>query len=244
MLSLIFLSLALIATVIYFWRHRMPSDKNKSINRYDRKKPTITAPEKLSEEAITEQLCKNDDENVREIKLESKDPLMNDASESYEKPLKKQAPFEQSDYLVAVYLVAKEGETYSGYELLQALLSAGLRYGQQKIFHRHMHKDGRGDVLFHCASATPPGTFDLTKMGSFSGRGLCLFFTANEVEEPLAAFDCLMETLDQLIDDLGGDVFDEKRGLFTKDKMIQHRQQLRMIENNKTNTDMFSSIDA
>jgi len=244
MMSLIFLSLALIATVIYFWRHRMPADKKRSINRYDRKKSSIAAPEKLSEEAITEQLCKNDDENVREIKVEGRDPLMNEVSALDEKPAKKQASFEQADYLVAVYLVAKDGESYSGYELLQALLSAGLRYGQQKIFHRHMHKDGRGDVLFHCASATAPGTFDLTKMGSFSGRGLCLFFTANEVEEPLAAFDCLMETLDQLIDDLGGEVFDEQKALFTTEKMIQHRQQLRMIESNKTTTDMFSAADA
>ncbi|MDP1574008.1 MAG: cell division protein ZipA C-terminal FtsZ-binding domain-containing protein [Coxiellaceae bacterium] len=244
MASLIFLSLALIATVVYFWRHRMPVDQKKSINRYDRKRSTAVAPEKLSEDIITEQLCKNDDENVREIRAEGKDPLMNELSEIDEISTKKQVPFEQSDYIVAVYLVAKEGEHYSGYELLQALLSAGLRYGQQKIFHRHTHKDGRGDILFHCASATAPGTFDLTKMGSFSGRGLCLFFTAGEVEEPLAAFDCLMETLDQLIDDLGGDVFDEKHALFTKDKMIQHRQQLRMIENNKTTTDMFSSAEA
>lgn len=239
MMSLIFLSLALIATVIYFWRHHIPGDKNKSINRYNGKKTRAAAPEKLSEEIITEQLCKNDDENVREITSEIKDPLMNEVSDYSDKAAKKQMSSNEPDYIIALYLIAKEGETYSGYELLQALLSAGLRYGQQKIFHRHTHKDGRGEILFHCASATAPGTFDLTKMGSFSGRGLCLFFTANEVEEPLAAFDCLLETLDQLVEDLGGEVLDEKQALFTKEKMMQHHQQLRAIENNKTTVDMF-----
>ena len=77
---------------------------------------------------------------------------------------------------VILYLMAPSNSTFGGYELLQALLSAGLRFGEQQVFHRHEHKDGRGKTLFHCASAESPGTFDLSKMGSFATRGLCLFF--------------------------------------------------------------------
>ena len=150
---------------------------------------------------------------------------------------------QQSDCVIVLYLMAPEGMAYAGYELLQALLSAGLRYGQHRIFHRHTHKDGRGEILFHCASALSPGTFDLTQMGSFSCSGLSLFFSAASVADPLATFDCLLETVDQLSEDLGGQVLDEKRELFTKEKMIQYRQKIRMFENNKTTADLFATID-
>lgn len=145
----------------------------------------------------------------------------------------------QADCVVAIYLIAPEGCVYGGYELLQALLSAGMRYGKNRIFQRHVHKDGRGDILFHCASAIAPGTFDLTQMGAFSSTGLCFFFSASEVEEPLSAFDCLLETIDQLVDDLGGQVLDENRELFTKDRMVRYRQHIRQFESGKTTADLF-----
>jgi cell division protein ZipA len=126
--------------------------------------------------------------------------------------------------------MAPENCVYGGYELLQALLSAGLRYGKQRIFHRHTHKDGRGDILFHCASATEPGVFDLTKMGSFTSKGLCFFFSATPSEDSMTTFDCLMEMLDQLIEDLGGQVLDDRRELLTKEKMLNYRQKIRAIQ--------------
>src|SRR4051812_25541658 len=52
----------------------------------------------------------------------------------------------QNDCVVVMHVMAPEGTTYTGYELLQALLSTGMRFGKQNIFHRHEHKDGRGEV--------------------------------------------------------------------------------------------------
>lgn len=144
------------------------------------------------------------------------------------------------DCVIALYLMASDNCVYGGYELLQSLLSVGLRYGKQRIFHRHAHKDGRGNVLFHCASALAPGTFDLTKMGAFTTKGFCFFFSADAVEDPLAAFDCLLETLDQLIEDLGGRVLDDQRVLLTKERVAQYRQRLRTVMNNHTTADMFN----
>lgn len=146
----------------------------------------------------------------------------------------------QADCVIILYLMAPESSAYAGYELLQALLSAGLRYGKQRIFNRHEQKDGRGDVLFNCASAIAPGTFDLTKMGAFSCKGLCLFFTTSSVPDPLSTFDCLLETIDQLVEDIGGQVLDDKRAVFTKERMVQYRQQIRAYENGKMTADMFA----
>lgn len=148
----------------------------------------------------------------------------------------------QPDVLVALYLMAPENSVYAGYELLQVLLSAGLRFGEHRIFHRHTNKDGRGHILFHCASAAAPGTFDLSKMGSFTSPGLCLFFSVAQTGDLLATFDVMLNTIDQLVDDLGGRVLDENHEPFTKEKMILLRKKMRTVETNKNTLDMFETI--
>lgn len=148
----------------------------------------------------------------------------------------------QPDVFVALYLMAPENSVYAGYELLQALLSAGLRFGEHRIFHRHANKDGRGHILFHCASAVAPGTFDLSKMGGFTSSGLCLFFSIAQTGDLLATFDVMLNIIDQLVDDLGGRVLDENHESFTKEKMILLRKKIRTVEANKNTLDMFETI--
>src|SRR3990167_2480566 len=176
MLSLFFLSLALIASVIYILRNKK---SRVADNRYQRKTPVLHAESTaMGESEIAKQLY-DDVSN-----LEAIDDVLGIATpKKTEIKIPTRTHTHTPNHVVAVYLMATEGGAYTGYELLQALLSAGLRYGKQNIFHRHAHKDGRGDVLFHCASAIPPGTFDLTQMGSFSCKGLCLFFEASSVDE-------------------------------------------------------------
>lgn len=144
---------------------------------------------------------------------------------------------------VVLYLMAPEKCVFAGYELLQALLSAGLRYGHQQIFHRHTHKDGRGEVLFHCASAEKPGSFDLSKMGSFTTSGLSLFFSPDRMSDPLDTFDVMLDTIDQLVEDLSGVVLDENRQLLTKEKMVKMRQWIRSIAESKNTADMFAEVN-
>lgn len=217
------LILAGCAIGLYFWSLNQTAPSN----RY-RKSRSIPM-----QEIPTQPLHNMSDALFDSKKDETQSTLMatNSAKTDHSQPI---------DHTIILYLMAPEGQLYAGYELLQALLSAGLRFGKRRIFHRHVHKDGRGDILFHCASAVEPGTFDLTKMGAFTCTGLSFFFSTSAVEDPLATFDCLLETLDLLIEDLGGQVLDDSRTLFTKEKMIQYRQKIRASERNKMTTDMFA----
>ena len=228
--SIIFLAMML-AGIYFYFRQNRPEPGN----RYHRNKPIarFELEEKNHADIFLNEdsLPKNNSDDALGLHSVEKKPDV-----SVQKSMNPQQP----DCLVVLYLMASEESEYAGYELLQALLSAGMRFGKQRIFHRHEHKDGRGEILFHCASAVAPGTFDLAKMGSFSCKGLCLFFAASEVNEPLSTMDCLLETIDQLVEDLGGNVLDEKRAIFTKEKMVGLRQQLRAFETRKTTVDMFA----
>jgi len=78
-----------------------------------------------------------------------------------------------------MFLLAKEEKNLAGYELLQTILSEGLRIGDDNMFHRHQHTNGQGPVICSLATATADGTFDIQNIGGFSVHGLCLFMEAS-----------------------------------------------------------------
>lgn len=215
MITMIFLVLAGICAGIYFWMR----NRRDAVSYYQSHKTRLENRYEESDEAL----------GIRIIEKKSAPPITTSSQSSHT----------HSACVIALHVMAPENTVFSGYELLQALLSAGLRFGRHTIFHRHEHKDGQGDILFHCASAIAPGTFDLTKMGAFSCRGLSLFFSTSDVAEPLNTLDCLLETVDQLVEDLGGQVLDDKRAPLTPERIRQYREQLRVLENKKTTADLF-----
>lgn len=137
------------------------------------------------------------------------------------------------------HIMAEEDNPYNGYELMQAILSVGMRFGDHQIFHRHEDKNGRGKILFSLASVMRPGTFDLHKMGSFSTPGLSLFFCASDVEDPIAIYELMLQTSGQLVEDMNGHVLDESRHLLTPAKVVEQRQQLRQYMECQQVLDLF-----
>lgn len=157
-------------------------------------------------------------------------------------PEKKQQPAQHFSEYVMLHVMAPQEYPYNGYELLQALLANGLRYGEMDIFHRHETKTGRGQVLFSLASVNKPGTFELPKMGSFSCPGLTLFMPLKHSPDPMIAFGAMLETARQLTEDLGGEVWDESRHVLNMDKITQMRAQIRQFEKNQRTPDFFSEL--
>lgn len=128
--------------------------------------------------------------------------------------------------VIVLNVLADHAHPYRGYELLQALLAVGLRYGKWNIFHRHEEISGRGPIQFSLASIVEPGTFDLAKIGSFSTPGLTLFMRASGLANPAQAFELLLSAAQQLAEELGGRVCDEKRRSVTTDKITWWRSAL------------------
>lgn len=142
--------------------------------------------------------------------------------------------------LIVIGLKANEDHPYAGYELLQALLSSGLRYGKMSIFHRHEEANGKGAILFSLASAIEPGTFDLPKMGAFITPGLTMFMRISSLSQPAQTFELMLDTAQQLIEDLGGELCDETRQPLTEEKIKEWREQVSQFEQSQQTSDLFS----
>jgi cell division protein ZipA len=227
--SLLFAVVMIVGIYLYLQKNR-----SQPSNRYRRRRSPPVIPTFDDKDIVSSLDSEKESDEALGLRVLERKP---NAAPVQNHPLKSSNL--ESDCVIALYLMAPEGTAYAGYELLQSLLSSGMRYGIKRIFNRHEHKDGRGEVLFHCASAFSPGTFDLTKMGSVSCKGLCLFFTASSVSDPLSTFDCMLETIDQLVDDLGGEVLDEHRAVFTKERMVQYRKRIRDFEDSSATADLF-----
>ena len=113
---------------------------------------------------------------------------------------------------LVLFLLAKENRQLAGYELLQTLLAAGLRFGEGQLFHRHQHPNGQGPVLCSLATATPTGVFDLQNIGAFSVHGLCLFMQPSSNQAIDAErFGIMLDTAKQLSEGLDTYLLDDQR---------------------------------
>lgn len=131
--------------------------------------------------------------------------------------------------IVMMFLVAKEKRQFAGYELLQAVLAAGLRFGEGNLFHRHQFANGQGPVLCSLAAATTEGVFDLENIGAFSVRALCLFMQASKnpsIDEE--RFALMLETAKQLSEGIDARLLDDKRMPLTEERIARYHSLLRI----------------
>lgn len=128
-----------------------------------------------------------------------------------------------------IFLSAKENRLLAGYELLQTVLAAGLRFGEGNLFHRHQYANGHGPILCSLAAATPTGVFDLPNMGAFSTRGLCLFMqSCGNPTIDSERFKIMLTTAKQLANDLDSHILDDKQRPFTKDSLTSYCYRLQI----------------
>jgi cell division protein ZipA len=145
------------------------------------------------------------------------------------KPLPKEpemsrAPQQKS---IVLLLQAKENRQLAGYELLQTVLAAGLRFGEGQLFHRHQHPNGQGPVLCSLAAATATGVFDLQNIGAFSVKGLCLFMSVSQSPDiDKERFTLMLDTAKQLAEGLDTRILDQQQRALTEERIQQYYQEL------------------
>lgn len=118
-------------------------------------------------------------------------------------------------------------EPFIGTKLFDSMKQNGLLYGEMDIFHRHADLSGTGKVLFSVANMMHPGTLVHNDPAEFTTKGISFFMTLPGFGDPEQNFKVMLRTAQQIADELGGNVLDEKRNLITPDRLAQYRQQIK-----------------
>lgn len=128
-------------------------------------------------------------------------------------------------FLIQVSVVAPQGKFFNGTDLKQALLENDLLYGDMGIFHRY--NPDLTQTLFSVASLVEPGTFPIDDMESFECPGIILFFQTARVSDPLSTYDDLVNTSQDLAQQLNGIQWDETRQPLGQSKIARIRNLLK-----------------
>lgn len=197
-------------------------------------KPVSKEPLDKSRQA---QLSFDDDEEEEDFGHEEaaeesyyEEPVQAPVQEKPRQPKSKAAePAVPPDYseVLVINVVAKPDREFYGVDLLQALLAAGLRFGDMSIFHRHIDQNPKSPVLFSVANMVNPGTFDLNQINDFETRGVCFFMTLPNVANSMQAFDRMLDAAQQIRIALDGDLKDDNRSVMTAQTIEHYRQRVR-----------------
>jgi len=133
---------------------------------------------------------------------------------------KLELPTEAERVIVALRVVARGGERFSGASLRQALLGEGFVHGEMDIFHRAT-TDGR--ILLSAASLTKPGSFDLATMDSSRFLGINLFAVLPGPLPGRDAVDKLLLAAHTLAQRLKGDLLDSQGQPLTEARLAEMR---------------------
>lgn len=139
----------------------------------------------------------------------------------------KDREFSESDDpfgIVQIKLTAHDGMCFSGTLLINALSSIGLEYGTMSIFHKQLHNSQL--PLFSVVNMVEPGTFPVDDPSHFESPGVVFFLQVSVSDQPLFAFDEMLQTVQILAARIGGEIRDAENDLLTVDKTAAIRESL------------------
>lgn len=111
--------------------------------------------------------------------------------------------------VIVLSLMAREGSTFNGMQLLDAMELCGLSHGEMGIFHYQDLDSGK--PLFSIANVLEPGSFDREQMGELETPGLALFMRLPAPIDGERALLTFVQQAKRLKEQLGGVLTDGQR---------------------------------
>jgi len=162
---------------------------------------------------------------------DDKDMLMGGDSAVLSKPRVVERPAEEDgeQEVIILNVMSRRGEGFQGAALLENVLSCGMRFGHMNIFHYYADDKEEGNPIYSMANIVKPGTFDLNSMDSFKSPGVSFFLTlplSDDNASAMDAFDNMLNTAKQLVNNLDGELKDENRSVMTGQTIEHCRQRI------------------
>ena len=135
------------------------------------------------------------------------------------------------DRIITLFLLARDNHVITGIELLDSSLKSGLVFGSHDIFHRIHEEDV--EPVFSMANLTKPGSFDKNAWNTMEIRGVTMFMTLPGPRNALDAWDSMLATSRRLAELLHADLLDDKHEVFTRQRSLVIKEELREYERQK-----------
>ena len=134
--------------------------------------------------------------------------------------------------IVSLFLLARDKQSITGAQLLQATVSTGMEFGDMNIFHRL--PEGGERPVFSLANAAKPGHFERDEWNTFETAGLALFMTLPGPVYALDAWDSMLAAARRIGEILNAELLDDERNVFTRQREAQIREEMRDFDRRKS----------
>ena len=141
-----------------------------------------------------------------------------------EKPFQQELGLDVEPLVLALTIMAKDKNQFSGGDIKKALEAERLKHGDMDILHFHMA--GKEVPVFSVASVVEPGTIDLVAIDKHETPGLSLFCQFPNPMAGAGAFDVLLKKARSIADKLNGQLCDDKRNLLTEQATGHYRDRI------------------
>jgi cell division protein ZipA len=129
-----------------------------------------------------------------------------------------------------INIMAREGKSIAGAELLQELSALGFKFGAMNIFHRHVDAAGKGPVIFSLANMVKPGVFDIDIMEQFESPGVSLFMMFPCAGKASHNYNLMLNAAERIAEGVDGLLMDGSRNPFTEEAIEQEQAFIRKLE--------------
>jgi cell division protein ZipA len=206
----------LVIAGVYFYSRREKSTPEEEPVPLERVEPTLSSDEAPAEPDTGDAHA---DAPVTEVPEEQEAPA---------------TPESVPQKIVTLRLVARDGGSFRGDELVLSLRGIGMRHGKFGIFHRY---DGSNEdeTVFSAASLIEPGSFDLTNIKEQELPGISLFLILPGPIEGAEAFDMMMSAARAVAQALDGELLDEsgstlsiQRERYMREEVIQFEHSIKV----------------
>lgn len=141
-----------------------------------------------------------------------------------------ETPAPPETLIVLNILPVAPGDSFPGADLLDVFDRAGLEYGQFDVFHRVNETSEGPRSVFSVASATEPGSFDITTMADERFRGLTLFMVLPGPVRGVDGFADMLATARRIAEQIRGEVKDRNRSTLTRQTAHHIREEIIAFE--------------
>jgi cell division protein ZipA len=134
-----------------------------------------------------------------------------------------------SDDVLTVFVRAKSGRSFVGFDVVAALLENQVKYGAKRIFHAHDGNNTREEVTFSVANMVEPGFFDLDSIDDFETTGL-IFFMGLPKHHADASLKQMISVARKVAQALEGDLYDQELSAFTQQTLLHYQERVHEFE--------------
>lgn len=138
-----------------------------------------------------------------------------------------QRPDSSFDRIITLHVVARDGETIAGPELVVAAERSGLTFGDMDIFHRMVDGYAERGPIFSVVNMMRPGSFDMANIQDLRTPGVTFFMTLPGPLRAIDAWDTMLPAAQRFADLLDAQVLDEQRNALARQTIQVVREEMR-----------------